>query len=131
MGLSINTPTPGLSPEQRKVWLILMDYQSAHKTSMTYEALAKRLGLSSRSGAHRLVTQLCERGYVHRKPYMQYGVITTTPDKSFAVVEINKIQVQIKRLQSELKNRCDPEILVKLNDKIDGLLAKLSQWEGW
>lgn len=59
------TISKGLTERQRDCLVFIRDFVSANGFSPSFEEIREALGLASRSGVHRLVHDLEERGYVH------------------------------------------------------------------
>lgn len=54
----------GLTERQRDAMLFVQGFIDRHGFSPTYDEIAAALGLKSKSGIHRLVYGLVERGYL-------------------------------------------------------------------
>jgi repressor LexA len=57
-----------LTAKQKDLLLLLHRWVGAHGTAPSYEEMATEIGLRSKSGVHRLVAALEERGYILRLP---------------------------------------------------------------
>lgn len=55
-----------LTEKQKELLLLLHHWTSQYGTSPSYEEMAAKLGLKSKSGIHRLIAALEERGYISR-----------------------------------------------------------------
>ena len=58
----------GLTTRARELPAVIREWIIVRGVTPTYAELAEEVGLSSKSGVHRLVTQLEERGLVRRLP---------------------------------------------------------------
>ena len=61
-------PLSGLTPGQHRLLSFLQTFIDLHGYTPNYDQIAKGIGQKSKSGVHRLVSQLCERGYLKRLP---------------------------------------------------------------
>ena len=59
------TRTAGLTPRQRDVLAFIARYQAANRCSPTIEEIRCDLGVKNKSQAHKVVSQLRERGAIH------------------------------------------------------------------
>ena len=66
------------TPLQHKLYTYLAAFETEHGCSPSYEQMARAIGLKSKSGIHRLVCSLEERGFVRRLP-RHARAITTRP----------------------------------------------------
>lgn len=57
-----------LTPKQKDLLLLLHRWTRARGTAPSYDEMAAELGLRSKSGVHRLIAALEERGYILRLP---------------------------------------------------------------
>ena len=57
-----------LTPKQRELLGIIEHYAKTSEIMPSYEEMAKLAGLNSKSGVHRLIISLEERGYIKRFP---------------------------------------------------------------
>jgi repressor LexA len=57
----------GLTPLQAKTKAFVRSYIQANSYSPSYQDVADHLGLATRSGAHRVLTELIDRGHLRRK----------------------------------------------------------------
>lgn len=55
-----------LTAKQRELLVFLGDYLEEHEVSPSFDEMRKAVGLASKSGIHRLVIALEERGYIRR-----------------------------------------------------------------
>lgn len=67
-GRPFDTPRPvyGLTPRARELMLKLQRTVDATGTVPSFDELRRMVGISSRSGIHRMLGQLEERGYIRR-----------------------------------------------------------------
>lgn len=59
----------GLTERQRDTLNFIDDYVAVSGFAPSYAEIQTSLGLKSRSGVHRLMTSLHERGYIRRLPH--------------------------------------------------------------
>lgn len=59
----------GLTKHQAECLGAIIQLTTAEGVTPTYDELKEHLGLASKSGVHRLITALEERGYLHRLPH--------------------------------------------------------------
>lgn len=57
-----------LTTKQRRLHAFILDRQLADGVAPSYEEMAKAMGLHSKSGVHRMVVALEERGWLRRLP---------------------------------------------------------------
>jgi SOS-response transcriptional repressor LexA len=70
-----------MTSQQARLLRFIADYQRDHAgASPSYDEMAGALGLKSRSGAHRLVAGLEERGHVMRVRNLQRSIRLTRPE---------------------------------------------------
>ncbi|MFN3701497.1 MAG: transcriptional repressor LexA [Alphaproteobacteria bacterium] len=58
-----------LTKKQRELLLYIRDHMSHDDVAPSFEEMKEALGLKSKSGIHRLITGLVERGYLERLPH--------------------------------------------------------------
>lgn len=58
----------GLTVRQRDLLNFIRKYIAEHGVTPSFDEMKQALGLASKSGVHRLVTALVERGYVDTMP---------------------------------------------------------------
>lgn len=58
-----------LTKKQRDLLLFIHERMSKEDVAPSFEEMKKALGLKSKSGIHRLITGLVERGYIERLPH--------------------------------------------------------------
>lgn len=64
-----NIPHPmGMTAKQRALFEFITDYSEAHGICPSFEEMKDHLGLRSKSGVHRMVVALEERGLIIRMP---------------------------------------------------------------
>jgi hypothetical protein len=59
----------GLTARQRQLLDFITAYQAQHRYPPSFVEMADMLGLASKSGVHRIINGLVERGAVKRIPY--------------------------------------------------------------
>lgn len=66
-GREMSTPRPGgLTLQQRRLLDFISEYTTQHGTSPSFDEMKRALRLGSKSGVHRLVLALEERGRIVR-----------------------------------------------------------------
>jgi SOS-response transcriptional repressor LexA len=63
-----------LTPQQNRALSFIASYTETCGSSPSYQTIAANLGLNSKSGVHRLVTGLEERGYIKRLPFRRHAI---------------------------------------------------------
>src|SRR5262245_60182780 len=58
-----------LTRKQRDLLLFIHDHMTDDDVAPSFEEMKEALGLKSKSGIHRLITGLVERGYIERLPH--------------------------------------------------------------
>lgn len=56
----------GLTKQQSRVLRFIKEYCNKHEYSPSYDEIKEGIGLASKSGIHRIMTALQERGHIHR-----------------------------------------------------------------
>lgn len=89
--------TPLTSKQQE-----LLDYLRLCERAPSFEEMKNALGLKSKSGVHRLVNALCERGYLRRLPNRARAIAVMPepflPDAALlASVQINDLAREARR----------------------------------
>lgn len=69
----------GLTPHQAKAKTFIQAYSEANGYSPSYQEITDHLGLASRSGAHRVLTELVDRGHLRRKHRSARSLEVITP----------------------------------------------------
>lgn len=69
----------GLTPKQRQTLDWICAYQTQNRCSPSYDEIAEGVGLKAKSGVHRLVTALEDRGHLHRNKFMPRSL--TVPEQ--------------------------------------------------
>ena len=55
-----------LTIKQRELLNFLQDYERKHQASPSFDEMRQAIGLASKSGIHRLISGLEERGFIRR-----------------------------------------------------------------
>lgn len=77
----------GLTKHAEQCLRHIIVYQVLHGCPPSYDELMEGLGLRSKNGVHRLITQLEERGHVIRRPYRRRTIeVVTSPGDSYAAL---------------------------------------------
>lgn len=76
----------GITPKQRELLDFIVRYQREHRgVSPSFDEMARALGLASKSGVHRLIEGLVERGALVRLPNQARSLqVVTTPSTGSA-----------------------------------------------
>ena len=69
----------GMTKRQQQLLNFITSYVAQHSYSPTFEEMKVAVGLASKSGVHRLVSGLEERGLIRRLPYRDRSIIVN-PD---------------------------------------------------
>jgi repressor LexA len=64
-----------MTPRMRKTMLYVQDLVDATGVPPTLDEICEHLEMSSRSGAHRIVSSLVERGYLRRVRQARRGIV--------------------------------------------------------
>ena len=87
----------GLTRQQRALLNFIEEYQARHAASPSYEEMMEALGLQSKSGVHRLVHALRDRGHITLSEHKARTIaLVGRPEP---VQEIEALDVVIKRCQ--------------------------------
>jgi len=65
----------GLTPRMKKMLGIIKKYLKTNNHAPSYEELKQLCGLRSKSGVHRYLHCLRERGYINFKDHMKRGIM--------------------------------------------------------
>lgn len=65
----------GLTSKQAQLLDFIRDYRSENGFTPSYDEMREEMGLASKSGIHRLVTALEERGHVFRVPNLARCIV--------------------------------------------------------
>lgn len=71
--------TYGLTTRATELLAVIREWRVVHGCTPTYEQMAAEIGLNSKSGIHRLVKQLAERGLVRCLPGRHQSVELIEP----------------------------------------------------
>lgn len=72
-------PRIGLTPKQQKLLDFIEVFTAEHGHSPSYQEMGEAMGLHSRSGAHRLLDRLQERGHIYRRRGMARSLVLAHP----------------------------------------------------
>lgn len=72
----------GLTPRQKETLDFIKGYIEARGSSPTYDEIQQAVGLSSKSGVHRLVVGLCERGALWRMKHRHRSLCLYEPNSA-------------------------------------------------
>ncbi|NGP19169.1 hypothetical protein G5575_17355 [Devosia chinhatensis] len=61
-------PLAGLTSRQAQALKFIDQYQAEHDCSPSFDELREALGLAAKSGVHRIISQLVDRGRLVRMP---------------------------------------------------------------
>lgn len=71
----------GMTPVQRKALIFICEYCRREGVSPTYTEIAAALGLASKSGIHRVIVGLRERGWIVMTPSLNRSIrVLVAPD---------------------------------------------------
>ncbi len=59
----------GLTPRLRSLLRFIERYIAEHEVPPSFDEMREAMGLASKSGIHRMITALQDRGYVRVQPY--------------------------------------------------------------
>lgn len=91
-----------LTARQNDLLKFIAGHTSEHSYCPTYDEMAGALGINSKSGVHRLVTALEERGFIRRIPDRARAIeVLKMPDGSLTDVGQNWQTATIGRLSDE------------------------------
>lgn len=90
----------GLTPRQMDAMRFIAGFREAHGQAPTLPEIGAALGIKRKSGVHRLLSQIEERGHIRRRPYEVRGLdilvsppIPHAPDGApLRVVKIPELQ---------------------------------------
>jgi repressor LexA len=92
-----------LTVRQHETLAFICDYIAEHCYSPTFQEIADGIGLRSKSGVHRLISGLEERGLIRRLHYRERAImIVEKPD------ELAELKQEIARLRLALQEICKP-----------------------
>lgn len=77
----------GLTPRQYDCLQFIKRYISAHGATPSYDEIAAGLNIAAKSGVHRLVIGLAERGHVWRIPHKRRSARVIDPEGRAVAVE--------------------------------------------
>jgi repressor LexA len=94
IGMSI-----GLTHKQRDCLSFIQSYTDEHGASPSFEEMKAGLGLKSKSGVHRLLTALIERGHLRRMEYRARAIeiVDHNPLSHFSIEELQAEIVRRRR----------------------------------
>lgn len=95
----------GLTVQQEELLRFIRGYQARKGVSPSYDEMRDHLGLASKSGIHRLITALHQRGYIRRR-YNEARAIIVMDDlcvqledrttlKLFALAEAEGVSAEV------------------------------------
>ena len=96
-----------LTRKQRDLLIYIHEKMSEDHIPPSFEEMKNALGLKSKSGIHRLISALVERGYLERLPHRARAL------------EIIKLPAGIKSKDSEQNNDLQPPQKISANTKFD------------
>lgn len=67
-GRPVEAPAMGLTRKQRELLSFIAGYESANRVMPSYDEMAKAMALANKSGIHRMILGLEERGAIRRLP---------------------------------------------------------------
>ncbi|MGU3403386.1 LexA family protein [Methylobacterium brachiatum] len=78
----------GLTAQQGRALTFLRNYANQHGRPPTFGEIAAACGLRSKSGAHRLIEALEERGHIRRLHDRARSIVLTSPDPAASTVTL-------------------------------------------
>jgi repressor LexA len=81
-----------MTPRQFELLTFVRTYIAGHGYSPSYDEMAGAIGLASKSGIHRLITALAERGHIRRLPNRRRSIQVLahpTPPPALGEASIN------------------------------------------
>ena len=96
-----------LTKKQRDLLLYIHEHMSGDDVAPSFEEMKDALGLKSKSGIHRLISALLERGYIERLPHRARALqIKRLPDgftpKSGSAPIAAPVQVQTSGISEKI-----------------------------
>jgi repressor LexA len=109
--------------KQHETLAFIRDYIAEHCYSPTFQEIADGIGVRSKSGVHRLISGLEERGLIRRLHYRERAiVIVEKPD------ELAELKQEIAHLRLALQELCKPIPLGLLaNPDYEGALREANR----
>lgn len=95
----------GLTIQQSATLHFIERYVAERDLAPTFEEIREHLGLASKSGVHRLLTGLEERGRVTWRRNTRRSIRLLNPDESLAQKSIEELRAELAAIQSELRRR--------------------------
>ena len=77
--MDMQTALPGLTQQQNNLLRLLCAFEEAGEPTPTYDEMRASLGLASKSGIHRLLDALEERGFISRLPNRARAITVNSP----------------------------------------------------
>lgn len=90
-----------LTPLQRDLMLWIERYVDTHNCSPSFDDMREGAGLASKSGIHRLLTALEERGYIARQPHRS-RCITILRRIGQPTHPVDALEAFLRRVRGEL-----------------------------
>ena len=79
-----------LTIKQRELMNFLEAYENKYKASPSFDEMREALGLASKSGIHRLISGLEERGFIRRLANRARAIEITKNENQFNKISLNK-----------------------------------------
>lgn len=98
-----------MTPKQKILLDYIKKFQKKNGYSPSFEEMKSAMGLKSKSGIHRLIRGLEERGYIEVLPHRARAIEVLKTKKEHAPVDLKtwvvmKIFIESKGLNSEFRN---------------------------
>lgn len=91
-----------LTPRQRDLLRFIVDYMAASNgVAPSFGQMSGALGLKSKSGLHRLLCSLEERGFIRRLPHRARAleIVRPLPADETAAVTLDELRAMVERLR--------------------------------
>lgn len=85
---------PGLTAQQDKLLRFIEASLAEGRVAPSFEAMKDHVGVASKSGVHRLVSALEERGYITRVPHRARAIALASP---LAKVPAYELMAELRR----------------------------------
>lgn len=93
----------GLTRKQAELLAFIREYNASHPNSPSFDEMQAALQLASKSGVHRLVVALEERGAIRRTEHRARSIVVVDPRK--ALVEVVEGLVNAAAVDGQLRSR--------------------------
>ena len=87
----------GLTPHQAKTKAFIQSYSAAKGYCPSYQEIADHLGFAARSSAHRILTELIDRGHLRRRHRQWRSLEVITPRDPLEDYPTEALIAELKR----------------------------------